>query len=269
MREVVAWLSDLPILVLLAGLAVVCFGLAVGLTFVADRVFEPEARSRTSGSMTTVIGVIAALYAVMVTFVIVNEWQAFNDAQSHVSDESAALVSTYATANLLEPPARTDVQLSIVRFDRSLLCDELPQLRDRQQPSLRTRTALADLYATVARHRSGDESRLFDSELSSLSDASKARRAMVNSASSPIPDLLLATVVLTSIVLIATVSALDTKHRRWHLAITTALSVIVALNLLLVVMFARPFDGAAKISDAPLREGVPAALLRCGTAATN
>ena len=42
-------------------------------------------------------------------------------------------------------------------------------------------------------------------------------------------------------VLVAFASVLDTQHRRWHLILTTAVT----------------------ISDAPLREGVPAALLRC------
>ena len=90
-----------------------------------------------------------------------------------------------------------------------------------------------------------------------------ARKARINSALSPIPDLLLAAVLLTSLALIGTVTALDTRHRRWHIAITTALCVIVALNFLLIVTLDRPFDGAATVDDAPLREGIPAALLHC------
>ena len=60
---------------------------------------------------------------------------------------------------------------------------------------------------------------------------------------------------------------LDTQHRRWHLILTTALTILVALNLALVISLDRPFAGAATVSDAPLREGVPSALLRCDRAA--
>ena len=60
-------------------------------------------------------------------------------------------------------------------------------------------------------------------------------------------------------------SSLDTQHRRWHLVLTTALVVLVALNLTLILTLSRPFDGAATVSDAPLREGVASALLDCAS----
>ncbi len=86
----------------------------------------------------------------------------------------------------------------------------------------------------------------------------------MTSGRAPLPDLLLIVIAITSLGLIAAVSALDTQHRRWHLVFTVALTFIVALNLALVISLDRPFDGAAKVSDAPMREGVPAADLRCG-----
>jgi hypothetical protein len=45
------------------------------------------------------------------------------------------------------------------------------------------------------------------------------------------------------------------------------LSVIVALNFLLVITLDRPFDGAATVDDAPLRERIPSASFRCDTGA--
>jgi hypothetical protein len=45
--------------------------------------------------------------------------------------------------------------------------------------------------------------------------------------------------------------------------LSTALTILVALNLTLILTLSRPFDDAATISDSPLREGVPSALLRC------
>ena len=70
-------------------------------------------------------------------------------------------------------------------------------------------------------------------------------------------------VVVTSFALVGVASALDTQHRRWHLVLTTALTILVALNLALIVTLDRPFDGAATVSDSALREGVPGKYLRC------
>ena len=149
-----------------------------------------------------------------------------------------------------------------------MVCDEIPYLRTHEGPSPQTKLALLELYTTVARNRSPDRSEFYTHEVDALSDITMARSARINSASSPIPDLLLAAVLVTSLALIAMVSALDTQHRRWHIAITTALSVIVALNFLLIVTLDRPFDGAATVDDAPLREGIPSVVLRCDTSAS-
>ena len=83
---------------------------ALGLTLVSERAFEDEARTRASASVTTVVGVVSGVYAVLIAFVIINKWQSFNDAQSHVSDESAALASASFNAGALSEPGRTQIQ---------------------------------------------------------------------------------------------------------------------------------------------------------------
>ena len=110
-------------------------------------------------------------------------------------------------------------------------------------------------------------SAFYANAVNQISQIASARRARINAASTPLPDLLLIVIIVTSLALVAVASVLDTQHRRWHLILTTALTILVALNLALVVSLNRPFDGAATISDAPLREGVPPALLRCDTKA--
>lgn len=259
----VNWLDDQPVALVLLGLLAVSLGIAIGLSYLAERFFEPEARTLTSTSVATAVGVVAALYSVLVAFVIVNEWEAFNDAQSTISNESAALADASTTASVFPEPARSEIQNAIVRYDRSVVCDEIPYLRTHEGPASRTEVALQDLYATVARNQPAESSEFYGNEVDALSDIAEARRARIDSALSPIPDLLLVAVSLMSLTLIAAVSALDTKHRRWHIAITTALALIVAINLWLVVTLDRPFDGAATVSDAPLREGIPTAQLDC------
>lgn len=263
MSSLVSWLDDQPTALVLLGLVVVSLGVAIVLTHLAERVFEAEARSRTSTSVTTAVGVVAGLYAVLAAFVIVNEWQAFNDAQATISSESAGLADALANASVLSDPGRSQIQHALFAYDRSVVCDEIPYLGAHEEPSPRTQRALQNVYATVAQYGSSDQSEFYSNEVDALSNITTARKARINSALSPIPDLLLAAVLLTSLALIGTVTALDTRHRRWHIAITTALCVIVALNFLLIVTLDRPFDGAAKVDDAPLREGIPAALLHC------
>jgi hypothetical protein len=261
--SLVSWLDRQPVILVLLGLVAVFLALAIGLSYLTERIFEPEDRSRTSGSMATAVGVIAGLYAVLTTFVIVNEWQAYNDAQSKVSDESAALSDAFAKASVFPDAQRVPIQTAVLAYDRSVVCSEIPYLASHEGPAATTRAALAQLYQTVDRNRPPGQTEFYNGVIGAVSDITRARRARINSALTSIPDLLLIAIVLTSLVLLGTVSALDTQHRRWHIVITTALAVIVAINLMVVISLSRPFDGTATVSDSPLREGVPAALLSC------
>ena len=75
--------------------------------------------------------------------------------------------------------------------------------------------------------------------------------------------MLVVVILVTSVVLVAVVSVLDTQHRRWHLVLITGLTVLIAINFALIVTLNWPFDGAASISAAPLREGIPSSELHC------
>ena len=148
-------------------------------------------------------------------------------------------------------------------YDRSVICDELPFIATHSGPSEATRKAALDLYQVVAKNQPAGDSPFYTSLVNSLSDITSARRNRINAAVSPLPDLLLIVILATSFALIAVVSALDTQHRRWHVALTVGMSLLIALNLTLVIALDRPFAGAAAVSDTPYREGVPPAALVC------
>jgi Protein of unknown function (DUF4239) len=262
--DVIDWLVGLPTIVLFLGMVALGLLVAAGLSWVATRTIEDDVRSRTSVSVTTVVVVVAGLYAVLVAFVIVNEWETFNDAQSHVSDESAALTAAYFDAGVLPDGAGAKIQQALLAYDRSVVCDELPYLADHEGPAAPTRRALQQVFEAVASApETAQTSAFYSGTVDQLGDIAGARRARINSAASPLPNVLLFVILVTSIALVGVASVLDTQHRRWHLILTTVLTILVSLNFALIITLSRPFDGAAAVDDAPLREGIPAALLRC------
>ena len=264
MSSLVDWMAERPAFVLFLGLAVVMLVISLLFTKLSEWAFSGDTRSRTSTSVTTLVGVVAGLYAVLIAFVIVNEWQTFDQASAYVSDEAAALASAYFDASALPEPARSDLHAALIAYDRSVVCDEIPHLAHHESPNRATRRALVAVFDTAARAAPAAASSPFYAPLiDELSKVAAARRYRVDSAASTLPDVLLVVILLTSVVLVALMSVLDTQHRRWHAVLITAVTLLVALNLALVFALDRPYDGAAKVSDTPLREGIPSALLRC------
>jgi uncharacterized membrane protein len=262
--DLVGWLNGLPTVVLFLGMTAIGLVVGFGLSRLWPHVIEDDVRSRTSGSVITVIGVVAGIYAVLIGFVIVNEWQNFDDAQTNVSNESAAIATTVFAASTLPDPTREDLRKALVRYVRSVVCVELPALAEDPAPSRATALALRNVFRTVASAPADVQAApLYGTVVDEIANVATARRARINDASSPVPDLLLIVIFLMSISLVAAVSVLDTQHKRWHLVLTIGVSILVALNLALVVALDRPFEGAATVSDAPYREGFPSASLRC------
>jgi hypothetical protein len=234
------------------------------LSRLAGRAIEDDVRTKASGSVATVLGVVAALYAVLVAFVIVNEWQTFDTVSDHVSHEAAALAATYYSAGTLPAVARADVQGRVLAYDRSVVCDELPRLGSDGRGSPRTRDALQALFAAVERtHARDPHSPFHDVMAAQVAQVAGFRRDRIDSVGNAVPDLMLVVLIVTSVVTIAIASVLDTQHRRWHVVLTGAVTLVVALNLTLILALDQPYRGAAQVSDAPLRDGIPAAVLRC------
>ena len=263
------WLVGLPTMVLFLVLLAVGFAVAAVLSWLSARAIEDEVRTRTSSSVTTVVGVIAALYAVLVAFVVVNEWSTLNDANAHLSDEAAALTAVYYNAGVLPAPTRLAIQGQTIAYVRAVVCSEIPYLADHDGPDPVAARQLQKLFATVgAAPPAVTSSAFYASAVNQLANVASARRARVSSAASGLPDVLLAVIIATSIVLVAIMSVLDTQHRRWHVILMGAVTLLVALNLALILTLARPFDGAASVNDAPLRAGIPSAQLACARSAT-
>jgi hypothetical protein len=262
--SLVDWLNELPTVVLFLGMTAIGLLVGIVLSRLWPRVIEDEVRTRTSGSVITVIGVVAGIYAVVIGFVIVNEWQNFDDAQENVSSESAAVATAVFAASTLPEPARTDLTQALVRYDRSVVCVEIPALADDAEPARATARALDRVFDTVASAPAEAQAApLYGTVVDEISNVASARRSRINDASSPVPDLLLVVIFIMSLCLVGAVSVLDTQHKRWHTVLTIGVSILVALNLALVVALDRPFEGAAAVNDAPYREGLSSALLRC------
>jgi hypothetical protein len=259
---------DLPAVLQLIVMLTVGLGVALLFSWTASRVLESDVRSRTGATVATVLGVVAALYAVLVAFVILDEWQTFDEVSGHVSDEAATLAAIYYSARTLPQPARDEIQTQVLRYGRSVLCDELPRLRERGRSSLRTRDAMEQLFHEIAvTHDRDPHSPFHDVMADQAAQLAGYRRDRIDSVGHAVPGLLITVIVASSVVLVAVASCLDTQHRRWHLVLTGAVTVVVALNLTVIFALNQPYRGAATVSDAPLRDGIPAKVLVCRSTA--
>jgi hypothetical protein len=217
----------------------------------------PEKRERAGASTAAMIQVLAVFYAVLVAFMIVDEWSAFSDASGHVSDEAGALTNVYRDSRTFPGDSGAPVQRAIVDYVRSVLEDDFDSVPETGEPS-REASARLDRIFTVLQDAGPEagSSAFYDRAVDNLGEVVRARRARLDAAADAIPAALLFAVLVVSTIVIGVALMLDTRERGPHLILLAALAVVVSLNLALIVSLDQPFGSSVHVSDAPLRRGV-------------
>ena len=64
----------------------------------------------------------------------------------------------------------------------------------------------------------------------------------------------IAVILVIGLVVMAVATFLDTRHRKSHLFILSALALVIWLTIALVITLDYPFSGLIRVTDDPLRE---------------
>jgi cytochrome bd-type quinol oxidase subunit 2 len=253
----IEWFDFLSMPALSAVFIAVGLAFTFGLEYVVHHRYHSDVRERVSTSTSVMIQVLAVFYSVLVAFVIVGERSSTKDATQHVTAEAAAMTALFHDVQGFPLSAREPIRQAIFAYDRSVLEDDFDAVDRTGHPSPGTTAKLGELYASVqAAEPEVGSSAFFRQATSDLSELTKARRDRNASATDSIPGPLFFLVVLISVLMVAVATLLNTRERGTHVALLTALAVVISLNLALIVALEHPFGGAISVSDEPLRVGV-------------
>ncbi len=251
-----SWLGGLPLFVLF----LIFSGLAVATTVVVERIMRrltaQGPRESIGQTASTVLQAITVVYAIVIGFVIIDEYNQFQDAESHLGDKAAAIVIVVENAHAFPPDEKRAITEDALHYTRLLINQGLPKLASTGSLDLATGRSLHHLYETVqsVEPTTQVQRTAYDSIVRSLDAIVATRSDLLGDARAAIPASLFWVLVLLGVATMATAAVLDTKHRRSHLMILSMLAIAVGANLALVVGLDYPYKGTIKVSDEPLVE---------------
>lgn len=203
-----------------------------------------------------IIGVLGAIYAVLLAFVVVALWNQYQDARATVEREANQLNDLAHLAQGFPDQTRQQ-QLSAMMgaYARSVVEDEWPTMAH-GRASARTRGALSQLWHAVLEidPQSNRESALYDQSLSLLRDMSDSRRLRLFSSRDDMPLVIQFLLWGGGVITIAFTYFFGIKSIRAQSLMTAALTGIIAFNLFLILALDNPFHGYLHVSPEPLRE---------------
>jgi hypothetical protein len=250
------WLGGLPLFVLF----IIFSGLAIATTVIVERgmrrLTATGPRESIGQTASTVLQAITVVYAIVIGFVIVDEYGQFQDAEQHLGDKAAAIVIVIENAHALPPDDQQAITEDALSYTELLIAEGLPKLADEGTLDFSTGRSLHRMYQTVQAIEPATRSQrvAYESIVGSLNDIVATRSDLLGDARAAIPASLFWVLVLLGVATMATAAVLDTKHRRSHLVILSMLAIAVGANLALVVGLDYPYRGTIRVSDTALVE---------------
>jgi hypothetical protein len=251
------WLGSLPAWAIFPLFAAGTLLLTVAVDGILRRRLVPEeVRAGASPSAATTLQALATIYAVLVAFVIVDEYSQLRDTQTQVATKAAELSVIFENSRNLPDVDGGRIRAATLNYARVEVSKGIPQLVDQSRPSPQSDAALENIYRVVAAIEPGPESdrAAYQQILVALAAVSVTRTHLINSAKATIPVALFLILAVLGVAILGIGTIMNTQHRRSHLLILAALAIGLSMTLALVAALDYPFRGFIRIDTGPMTQ---------------
>jgi hypothetical protein len=252
---VIRWLASLNGWILFPLVGVMWAAVTFLFILLVRRYVPADVRSRAGPTAAVTLQVLATMYAILIAFVIVDEYTQLRSAQSEISDKAAALSTLFENSRAFPTPEGDLVRAKTLAYARAFTAVTVPHLGNEATPDARTDRAVEDLFHAVQGIEPTSQSQrsAYNAMLSSLDSVVHTRSALVSAARSTVPETLIVILFVIGLTVMAVAAPLDTRHHRSHVLLLSALALVVSMTIALVVTLDYPFNGIIRVSDAPVR----------------
>jgi hypothetical protein len=192
------------------------------------------------------LGVVAALFGLLLAFIIVIQYQSFGDAEGSVNQEA-----------VFRGPDGERVRGAVGTYVRAVVDDEWPRMRQGEE-SPRAGTAVSGIYSALQgiEPRAGREAAFYDDSVRQLNAALVARRDRLAAAGGGLSSLVAALIIVGSVVILGYAVLVGSRSFWFHAIGAGAIALIVGFALVVLLDLSFPFAGNFAIAPGPFDTGV-------------
>ena len=203
------------------------------------------------------LGVVASLFGLLLAFVIVIEFQAFNDASDNVQTEADGLAAIVRDSYAFDGQDGANVRSAIGAYVRIVTDQEWPLMRQGDE----SRAAWKGIDAVFAAMQavtpdSASQSSFYDDSVRHLNSVLEARSNRLSASDgNDLPALIAMLVIVGAIVILGYAALVGSQSHLFHSIGAGAIAVVVGFSLVVLLCLQFPFSGDLAISSQPFREG--------------
>jgi Protein of unknown function (DUF4239) len=202
------------------------------------------------------VGVVAALFGLILAFVIIIAFENYLDAQANVSREADSLASIVRDSDAFPHPGGANVRRAVGQYVRRVTTDEWAQMHEGNTDAL-AKTGPDRIYAAfrTVKPKTPEQRAFYDDAVRELSEALQARRTRIERAKGGLPRDMWILILFSSFVIIAYAVLVGSPNFWFHVLGPAAIAMVVVISLVVLADLSYPFSGEVAISSDAFKTG--------------
>ena len=241
-NHVPIWLLLIIVVGAIVGLVLLIVWLVRRLVPLVREGFDAEVSSQ-------MLGVVAALFGLLLAFIVVIAYQNFGDSQGNVSNEADALAAIVRDSGAF--PQRDGVRIrdAVGVYVRVVVEDEWPQMHD-GKASARAAAAVDGIYVALqgVDPKGARAVAFYDDSVRQLSTTLVARRNRLDEAVGGLPWVIVALLIVGSLIV-------GSRSFWFHAIGACAIALVLGLSLVVLLDLTYPFSGDLSVGSGPFHSG--------------
>jgi multisubunit Na+/H+ antiporter MnhC subunit len=237
------WFLNLPVSWMAVIVFMATFLIACGVYLVVTRLAETEWARAFKAVSPGLLPVLGVLFALLVGFIAVEVWNTFDKAKTAVTSEASALRAVVLLARNFPDEQRTQIEALINRHIDEAVDKEWPEMAHQQQTLAPLAAHLIEaLHVAFALKPADDLQRAVQPEMiSALRTALQARRQRIVISESAVGAVKWVAILFQAFCTLVAIAMVHSDNRRACAITLTLFATGVALSLLLIAAYSRPF----------------------------
>ncbi len=248
-------LNSVPMWVLtLAGVGGAGALAALGLVLVRTRVANLT-RLDVNDVAGIAIGVLAAVYAIILGFVVVTLYEDFTEAQENVQAESGHVSQLYDDTRGMAIAGA--MRCGLHEYVAAVRTREFTAMRAGRDFAPRGSASVGMLYRTLQGYTPPTENRVafYEDAVRRLNDIVASRVQRRHDASESLPAPFAYLLVIGAFLMVGSLYLLHVPRLRVHVALVVSVAVVMSFSLLIAAALDYPFSGDISVSSEPFTQG--------------
>jgi hypothetical protein len=203
-----------------------------------------------------ILGVLAAIYGIVLAFVIVSLFEDFKKTQGDVRTEASAISKVYRDSQAFSPKEAKRVRTAVGDYIYTVVHEEWLAMSHGKE-SVRAWSDLSNIYAALRTYEPVTTSQqVFYSEtVARINDVTGARRERLNDNEESLPLTFEILLVGGAVLLLGFMFIFGMRSARLHATMVMAVAVLLGFNLLLALVLDYPFSGQVVVSNSSYTSG--------------